>query len=63
MHLVPVKLQIRRRSDGNVETIASKRKKVIVEEDGGCAWKALTVPPVVPSVAAVAIGFAAVGGF
>ena len=49
--------------DGSVETVALGRKKVVAVEDGGCAWKALTAPSVVPSAAAVAAGFAAVGGF
>ena len=49
--------------DENIETIAPERKKMIAVEDDGCVWKALTVPSIVPPAAAVAVGFAAVGGF
>ena len=43
--------------DESVEMAASRRKKMIVVEDDGCAWKAPIVPSVVPSVAAAAGNF------
>ena len=47
--------------NGRAETVALEKEKVIVADDGGCAWTAPTVPPVAPPVAA--IGFIIVGGF
>ena len=38
----------------SIETVASKRKKVIAMEDDGCAWKAPIVPSVVSPMAAAA---------
>ena len=51
------------RLDGSVEMVALRRKKVIIVEDGGCAWKAPTVPSVALPVVAIAAGFAVIGGF
>ena len=51
------------RLGGSIETVAPERKKVNIVEDGGCAWKILTVPPVVLPAAVAVVGFTVVGGF
>ena len=37
--------------DENIETTSLGRKKKNTVEDGGCAWMALIVPPIAPSIA------------
>ena len=49
--------------DGNAETVAPRRRKVIIAEDGGCAWMAPTVLPIAPLAAVTAAGFVVVGSF
>ena len=48
--------------DEKIEMVTLEKEMVIIVDDGGCAWMALTAPPVAPPAAA-AVGFVAVGGF